>query len=97
MGESMCLLEFLNLFRVLKQEVDVVERIHQAVLLVAVDVKCLAMASGKVGDGLIRHVDLHFGLRVSGDGVEQLLLELAAHDDGQHEAVEQVVAVDVGK
>ena len=30
-------------------------------------------------------------------GLEEFLLEFTAHNDGQHEAVEQVVAVDVGK
>ena len=94
---SFTALILLSLGRVLQEEVDVVERIHQAILLVAIDVECLAMASGEVGNRLVGHINTHLSIGVSLNSVEQLLLELAAHDDGKHEAVEQIVAVDIGK
>ena len=93
----LCVLVLLDLGGVLQEEVDVIESIHQAILLVAIDVEGFAVACGEVGDSLVGYINAYLGLRISLYGVEQLLLELAAHNHGEHEAVEQVVAVDVGK
>ena len=93
----LAILVLLNLGGILQEEVDVVERIHQAILLIAIDVECLAVTCGEVCNRLVSHVNAHLSLRISLNSVEQLLLELAAHDDGEHEAVEQVVAVNISK
>ena len=74
------LLKLLYFLFILQQKIYVVQRIHQTILLVTVDFECLAMACGKVGDGLIGYVHLYFCLRVSGYGVEQFLLEVLAYD-----------------
>ena len=57
----------------------------------------LTVACGKVRHRLIGHIDLHLCLRIGSDAVKEFLLKLLAHDDGKHEAVEEVVAVDVSK
>ena len=58
------------------QKIDVVETIHQAVLLVAIDVELLRTASGLVGHRLVGQVDLYFGLRILLDAVEELSKEV---------------------
>lgn len=80
-----------------EEVVDVVEGVHQAVLLVAVDVKMLLIARGLVLDGLIGNVNGNDGLRILGDAVEEFLLEFFAYDYRQYKTVEQIVAVDVGE
>ena len=47
-----------------EEVVDVVETVHEAMLLVAVDFELLALASCLVGDGLVGEVDLDDGLMV---------------------------------
>ena len=49
-------------------------------------------------DGRLRwQVDAHLCLRIGGDAREEFLLEGGAHKDGQNEAVQEVVAMNVGK
>ena len=55
------------------------------------------MSGGKVCNRLVGHIHLHFGSRIGLDSVEKFLLELSAHNDGQHKAVEQIVAMNVCK
>ena len=74
--------------REFQQEVNVVKGIHQTVFLVTVDVECLAMSGGKVCNRLVGHIHLHLGSGIGLDSVEKFLLELSAHNDGQHKAVE---------
>ena len=82
---------------VLYQEVDIVQAVHQTMLLVGIDFKLLGFAGRLVGDGLFRQINLHLCLRVGIDGIEQLLKERFADDHRQHEVVQFVVLVDVGK
>ena len=85
------------LIRVGEEEIDIVVGIHQAVLLVAVDGELLAMACREIRYGLVWHIHLHFGFRILLDRLEEFLLKLAAHNNGQNEAIQQVIAMDVGK
>ena len=55
------------------------------------------MTCCEVRDGLVGDIHLHLGFRVLLNRLEELLLKLAAHNNGQHEAIQQVVAMDVGK
>ena len=73
------LLPRFNLVPALHQEVDVVQAVHQAMLLVGIDFKRFALARRPVGDGLRGKVDHDFRLRVGIDAVEQLLQEGFAH------------------
>ena len=86
-----------NLVLVFKEEVDVVERIHQAILLVAVDFESLAPTRSKVGDGLVWHIHLHLHLRILLDALEEFCQEFITYHYWQHEVVQLVVLVDVGK
>ncbi len=82
---------------VFQKEVDVIETVLQAVFLIAVYLKLLAVARCLVKDGLVGQVNRNDGLWVLLSGRAQLGLELGCDDNGQHEAVEQVVAVYVGE
>ena len=86
-----------ELLEAFQEEVDVVQAVQEAIFLVAVDVEVLAVAGGHVGDGLGGQVHAHLRLRVLRDAGKELLLEGFADDDRQHEAVEEVVAMDVSK
>ena len=82
---------------VLHQEVDVVKTVHQAMLLVAVDVEVLRVACGFVGDRLPGQIHLDLGLRVVLDALEEFSKEYLAHLDREHEVIELVVLMDIGK
>ncbi len=94
---AVCLLVFLRLLLVGEKVVDVIEAIHKAVLLVAVDVELLALARGLVGDGLIRQVDFYLHLGVGLDAVKKLGEETLRDNHGKYEIVELVVLVDVSE
>ena len=55
------------------------------------------MASCHIHYRLVGHIYLNLGLWVGKHSLKKFLLELLAYDDWQHEAVEQIVAVNVGK
>ena len=82
---------------VLHQEVDVVQSVHQAMLLVGVDFKGLATTRCLVGHGLGGQIHFHLGFGIGGDAFEQFLQKALAHHNGQHEVVQLVVLVDIGK
>ena len=71
MGPLICL----YLIFIVQQEIDVVEGIHQTVLLVRVDFELLAVTGCQVGDCLVGHIDLDLGLWVGSDAGEEFLLE----------------------
>ena len=96
-GRGEGFLKSLNLVLVGEQEVDVVIGIHETILLVGVDVEVFAVASGEVGHRLVGHIHLHLCLRIGCDAVEEFLLELLADNDGQHEAVEEVIAMNISE
>ena len=79
------------------QEIDIVEAVHQTVLLVGVNVEMLAPASSHIGDSLVRQVDLNLGLGVVLNGQKQFGQEGLADLHRQYEVVEFVILVDVGK
>ena len=79
-----------------EQEIDVVVCIHETVLLIRVDVEVLRMTCCQIGNSLIRYIDLHLSLAVSSYACKEFLLEFATHYDRKYEAVEEVVAMDVG-
>ena len=56
-----------------------------------------AAARGQIRDGLCRQIHAHLCLRLGSNALEELLLEGGRHDDRQHEAVQQVIAVDISK
>ena len=82
---------------ILYEEIDVVESVHQTVLLVAVDVEVFASACGFVGDDLIGEIDFYLHLRVLADALEEFGEEGLAHHHRQYEVVEFVVLVDIGE
>ena len=86
-----------KLVSVFHQKVDVVQAVHQAMLLVGIDFEVFAAACGSIGDGLCGQVYGHLRLRIGGNGVEQFLQEVRRDDHRQHEVVELVVLVDIGK
>lgn len=94
---AVCLLVFLRLLLIGEKVVDVIEAIHKAVLLVAVDVELLALARGLVGDGLIGQVDFYLHLGVGLDAVKQLGEETLRDNHGKYEIVELVVLMDVSE
>ena len=87
----------LYLILVFKQIVDIVETVDKALFLVAVDFKLLALACSEVGDSLVGQVNLYLHLRVLLNALKEFGEELLAHYHRQHEVVEFVVLVDVGK
>ena len=91
------MLILLYLTLVFQEEINIVKGIHQTVFLVAIDFKRLRMASSHIRYRLVGHIHLNLGLWVGKHCLEKFLLELLAHDDRQHEAVEKIVAVNVGK
>ena len=87
----------LELVEVFQEEVDVVQPVHEAILLVAVDVEVFTAARGGVRDGLCGQVDDDFGLGIRLDGSKELGEERFAHHDGQDEIVQLIILVNVGK
>ena len=73
---AVSLLVGLGLLFVGEQIVNIVETVHEAVLLIAVDFKVLALASGQIGNGLVGQVDTNLGLGVGLDGSEEFGKEL---------------------
>ena len=61
---------------ILYQEIDVVESIHQTMLLVAVDVELLRAACSLIGYTLVGQVDLHFCLGIVLNCQKQFLQEI---------------------
>ena len=57
----------------------------------------LRFARSEVGHRLVGHIDPHLGLRVSLDAGEEFCQEFITHHYWQHEVVQLVVLVDVGK
>ena len=73
---AVSLLVGLGLLFVGEQIVNIVETVHEAVLLIAVDFKVLALASGQIGNGLVGQVDTNLGFGVGLDGSEEFGKEL---------------------
>ena len=73
---AVSLLVGLGLLFVGEQIVNIVETVHEAVLLIAVDFKVLALASGQIGNGLVGQVDTNLGFGVGLDGSEESGKEL---------------------
>lgn len=90
-------LEVRGLVLVLQQEVDVVQSLHEAMLLEMADVENLALAVCQIGDRLTGQIDTHLRSMVLRYAVEQLLQERLADLYGQDKIVEFVVLVNVGK
>ena len=89
--------KFCNLIFILNQEVDVIQTIHQTMLLVGIDLESLATSGCLVGHFLFGKIYFHFRLRISSNTAEQLLQELFAHHYRQYEVVQLVVLVDIRK
>ena len=66
-------------------------------LLVAVDFEVLALASSKIGHGLVRKIHLHLCLVILVDALEKLLQEFLAYHYWQYEVIQLVVLVDISK
>ena len=79
-----------------EQEVDIVDAVEQAALLVGIDVEELLFAGGIVGDSLSFKVDSHFSLRIGTDGAEKRCKESVGYHHRQHTVVERVVLENVG-
>ncbi len=95
--EGVTTLPLFCLLPIVYQEVDIVKPVHQAMLLIAVDVEMIAASCLLVSDGLTGQIDLHFRLRVAPNAVEEFGQERLAHLYGEHKVVEFVVPVDIGK
>ena len=78
---------------ILYQEVDIVETVHQTMLLIAVDIEMLLTACSLVGHRLLRQIDLYLCLRIGLDALEQLSEETFADLYRQYEIVQFVVLV----
>ena len=66
-------------------------------LLVGVDFKLLAAPGGQIGHGLVGQVHPDLRLVVGLDALEKFFKKVFGHHHWQHEIVEFVVLVDVGK
>ena len=93
----MPLLPCLDLVLVLKKEVDVIERIHQAVFLITIDLETLLTSCGEIGHCLVGHIHPHLHLGVGLDAGKQLSEEILTDYHWKHEIVEFVVLVDICK
>ena len=82
---------------ILYEEIDIVESVHQTVLLITVDLEMLTGACGLVGDSLIGEIDLYLGLGVALDAGKEFCQKALAHHNGKHEVVQLVVLMDIGK
>ena len=63
--------KFCNLIFILNQEVDVIQTIHQTMLLVGIDLESLATSGCLVGHFLFGKIHFHFRLRISSNTAEQ--------------------------
>ena len=87
----------LNLVAMSKQEVYVIVGVHQAILLVPVEFKLLGAPSCVVRYALVGHVNGKHCLRILGNSGKDLSQEILGHYHGEHEVVEFVLLVNVGK
>jgi hypothetical protein len=62
---------------ILYKEIYIVQSVHQAVFLVGIDFKMLALARGLVGNGLFGQVHFHFRFGIGKNRVEKLITNKA--------------------
>ena len=84
-------------FFILYKEIYIVQSVHQAVFLVGIDFKMLALARGLVGNGLFGQVHFHFRFGIGENRVEKFFQERFAHHHGKHEIIQFVVLMDIRK
>lgn len=82
---------------ILYKEIYIVQSVHQAVFLVGIDFKMLALARGLVGNGLFGQVHFHFRFGIGENRVEKFFQERFAHHHGKHEIIQFVVLMDIRK
>ena len=87
----------LDFILVFYKEIDVVQPVHQTMLLVGIDFEGFRLACRLVGNGLGRKVYFYFRLRVGKDRVEQFFQEPFAYHHRKHEIIQFVILVDIGK
>ena len=87
----------LDFIFVLQKKINVVERIHEAILFIAVELETLRTPCGFVRNGLRRNVHRNERLGIGFYAFEELGQEFLNHNHRQHKVVQLVLLVDDGK
>lgn len=94
---TLCLgfLILLHLVTVLHKEIHIIQTVHQAVLLILVDFKMLAVPRCKIGDRLVRQINFHLRLMILVYAFEKFLQKSLRNDYGKHKVIKLIILVDI--
>lgn len=89
------LLPGLYLVSIGQEEINIIIGIHQTVLLIGIDLKMLYASRLLILYRLVGNIHGNQRIAILGNALEQLQLELTADNHGQHEAVQQVIPMNI--